>query len=271
MAGKFDDSINSSSAEPVDTAARLREFKAWQAKQKGAAPAPAKTAAPKPKPKASVDTEDRESGIKSFRDSFRASTAEKPRASGPKPGSEAYVDRQVADDRASKARMAAGKKSLDSVSMLDKSAPDTLRKEVFGAAASIPAGAGVKALSNLNKADRAAGYLGKAGQEALKGLKKRGVMMRNAKKARDYKDAQAGGWNDTYGLGLRKGGTVKAFRKGGKVKEANMEKRHVNFMKKAGAPKKMIAEEAAEERKYAKGGVVRGGGCAKSGKNFRMR
>ena len=45
-----------------------------------------------------------------------------------------------------------------------------------------------------------------------------------------------------------------------------MEMRHAMAMKKAGLPKKMVKEEMAEAKKYAKGGVTRADGIAKKGK-----
>jgi len=45
------------------------------------------------------------------------------------------------------------------------------------------------------------------------------------------------------------------FRKGGKVKESQMEMRHAKAMKKAGLPKSMVREEMSEAKKYARGGM----------------
>ena len=44
----------------------------------------------------------------------------------------------------------------------------------------------------------------------------------------------------------------------------------INFMKRKGAPKKMIEDEIAEKRDmgYARGGMVRGAGAATRGKRF---
>lgn len=44
----------------------------------------------------------------------------------------------------------------------------------------------------------------------------------------------------------------------------------ISFMKRKGAPKKMIQHEVAEKREmgYASGGVVRGAGAATRGKRF---
>jgi hypothetical protein len=75
------------------------------------------------------------------------------------------------------------------------------------------------------------------------------------------------------------------MREGGNVKNAQMEMRHAKAMKKAGLPKKMVREEMAEAKKYARGGgiesrgktkgtvirmasggSVRGGGCEMRGK-----
>lgn len=50
--------------------------------------------------------------------------------------------------------------------------------------------------------------------------------------------------------------------------------KEIAFMKKKGAPKSMIKHEMAEKtamdkpKKYAKGGSVRGTGCATKGKGF---
>jgi hypothetical protein len=75
------------------------------------------------------------------------------------------------------------------------------------------------------------------------------------------------------------------MREGGNVMKAKMEMRHAKAMKKAGLPKKMVREEMAEAKKYARGGgiesrgktkgtvirmasggSVRGDGCAQRGK-----
>lgn len=204
------------SFDAADAKRRADEWAAEQAKK--TAPEPKKPEASKPAAKPAVSAAN--NGTSDFASAFKADVKkmEAPKPSGPKPGSEAYVDRQVADSRASKAAQERGKRSLDSVSMLDKSAPSKLRREVAMAAASIPLGMGARAAIKGAAAERSAGYLGKAGTEALKGLKKRGQMLRNAKKARDYKGAQKGEWNDTYGLGLRKGGAVKAYASGGMVR-----------------------------------------------------
>lgn len=48
--------------------------------------------------------------------------------------------------------------------------------------------------------------------------------------------------------------------------------KEISFMKKKGAPKSMlrheVAEKAAEPKKFATGGVVRGKGCATRGTGF---
>jgi hypothetical protein len=53
------------------------------------------------------------------------------------------------------------------------------------------------------------------------------------------------------------------FRKGGKVKEAQMEMRHAKAMKKAGLPKSMVREEMSEAKKYARGGGIESRGKTK--------
>lgn len=67
--------------------------------------------------------------------------------------------------------------------------------------------------------------------------------------------------DDNYRKKIKKeaAGTAdqKGMRKGGKIKEAKMETKHANFMKKKGAPKKMVDEEMAEAEKYAKGGMAK--------------
>lgn len=62
------------------------------------------------------------------------------------------------------------------------------------------------------------------------------------------------------------------FAEGGNMKDAKMEMRHAAAMKKAGLPKKMVAEEmkeAKEMKKYAKGGGVESRGKTK-GKIVKM-
>lgn len=58
--------------------------------------------------------------------------------------------------------------------------------------------------------------------------------------------------------------TTPTMRKGGNVKKAKMEMKHAKFMKKKGAPKKMVKEEMSEAKGYAKGGSI--DGCAVRGK-----
>ena len=49
----------------------------------------------------------------------------------------------------------------------------------------------------------------------------------------------------------------KKFGKGGDVKDAAMERKHVAAMKKAGVPKSIVKEEEAEAKAYKKGGAVK--------------
>lgn len=48
------------------------------------------------------------------------------------------------------------------------------------------------------------------------------------------------------------------FKEGGETMDKKMEMRHAAAMKKAGLPKKMVKEEMAEAKGYAKGGAIDG-------------
>jgi hypothetical protein len=67
-------------------------------------------------------------------------------------------------------------------------------------------------------AGEGAGFIGKEGMAALKALKKRGQLARNLRKVQAPKEAAAGKWTDEYGLGLKKGGKVNRFAKGGSIR-----------------------------------------------------
>lgn len=57
------------------------------------------------------------------------------------------------------------------------------------------------------------------------------------------------------------------FSEGGTMKNGKMEMKHAMAMKKAGLPKKMVKEEMAEAKAYAKGGFTSSAdGIAKKGK-----
>jgi len=82
-------------------------------------------------------------------------------------------------------------------------------------------------------AEAGEGFIGKEGLTALKALKKRGQLARNLGKATEkslpHAEAASGMWNDEFGLGIKRGGKIKAH-------------------------------------KYAAGGSIRGGGCESKGK-----
>lgn len=65
-------------------------------------------------------------------------------------------------------------------------------------------------------------------------------------------------------------GKLRLFNEGGDVMDKKMEMRHAMAMKKAGLPKKMVAEEMREASKMACGGKVKkyakGGGIEIKGK-----
>lgn len=280
MKRKFADGgwSTSTSFDEADAKRRAEEWAASRAKAKASAPAPAKRATPAP-------VDDRETGMKKFRDGLSESFTGKaaPKAARPKPGSEAYVDRQVSDSRASRAAQARGKASLDGVYMLDKDAPSQLRKEVAMSAATIPAiplGGGAvanaakltRAATVSRKADRAAGYLGEAGQTALKGLKRRGASQRAAQSRKA---------NTPMSEVLKKAHARGAgYAKGGKVSQYDDNEVYDNLpdtaegkpeLKSKGPSQRYTAAKAAKPpvKKFAAGGAVRGGGCAVRGKNFR--
>jgi hypothetical protein len=76
--------------------------------------------------------------------------------------------------------------------------------------------------------------------------------------ANDPKAAKRVGIPQSVGEEFTKADTGRKFAKGGAMKEDKaMEKRHVAAMKKAGVPKKIVAEEQAEANAMKCGGKVK--------------
>lgn len=211
------------SYDEADAKRRAEEYAASRPKKEAKKPAPKKVEVKATTSKTASAKDDYGSGMKEFKAGFRESLKDKPRAAGPKPGSEAYVDRQVAESREAAARR--NRPSPYDAQMMDQDTVDKFRKtavyELPLAIATLPLGGALggaaRAASAARSANRAAGFIGKAGKEALTGLKKRGQMLRNAQKAREYAKAQKGEWTESYGLGLKHGGSVKKYARGGGV------------------------------------------------------